>query len=247
MILETVDLTKSFGAVKAVQNVCLQIEEGEVSSIIGPNGAGKTTLFSLITRQLKSDSGKVLFKGNDITNMSPSAIATCGIKKCFQITSIFPKMSVFENVQVAAISKQGKGFNFFSPAGRAMKEEVSSVLDSVGLSGEASKMAGNLSYGEQKRLEFAIALVTMPTLLLLDEPTAGVSPAEANNLMELVRSLVRERGLTTVFIEHDMNMVFNYSDKIRVMYLGGIVKQGTVQEIKGDPEVQKVYLGEGRK
>lgn len=186
MILETVNLGKNFGAIAAVARVNLRIGDGEVSSIIGPNGAGKSTLFNVITGLQKSDSGSVLFKGRDITRYPASRIAANGIVRGFQITNIFPRLTVFENVQIGAISRKRKGFNFWFPAGRAFKEEVLSALESVGLSDEVKSTAGALSYGTQKRLELAIALVTMPELLLLDEPTAGVSPAEAYRLMETI-------------------------------------------------------------
>lgn len=244
MILETLGLAKSFSGIRPVDGINLKIEEGEVSSIIGPNGAGKTTLFNLITGRIHCDAGRIFFKGDDITNATPRETSSKGIGRCFQVTSIFPAMTVFDNVQISAISRQHRVFNLYSSADSMLRSDVFSILKLVGLYEEAATIAGSLSYGIQRRLELAITLALKPKLLLLDEPTGGVAPKEANELMELVTSLVREQGLTAVFIEHDMNVVFNFSEKIRVMHLGRIIVEGTPMEVRNNREVQNIYLGE---
>lgn len=244
MILKTVDLVKDFGSLRAVDNVNLEIEEGEVEAIIGPNGAGKSTLLDLITNRSRPTSGHTYFRGREITKLRPFTIASLGIGRCFQVSKLFSGLTVFENVQIACISKGGEVFNMYSPGNNVLEKEVAKILDSIGLNEMADELAGCLSYGDQRRLEIGITLALMPTLLLLDEPTAGVSRAEGNDLMRLVKNLAGEQALTIVFIEHDMDIVFSYADKISVMNWGRVIATGTPVEIKNNDLVQKVYLGE---
>jgi branched-chain amino acid transport system ATP-binding protein len=243
-MLKTIDLVKDFGSLRAVDNVSLEIEVREIRAIIGPNGAGKSTLLDLITNRSRPTSGQVYFKGKEITNLPPYTIASIGIGKCFQISKLFPELTAFENVQIACISKWDKVYNMYSARNSEMDKEVIRILELIGLSQMANELAGYLSYGDQRRLEIGITLAMTPTLLLLDEPTAGVSRAEGNDLMRLVKNLAAERALTIVFIEHDMDMVFNYADKISVMHQGKVIVTGTPDEIKNNKLVQSVYLGE---
>jgi branched-chain amino acid transport system ATP-binding protein len=244
MILQTKHLSRSFGSLKAVSDVSLDVDEGQIRAIIGPNGAGKSTLLDLITNRTRPTSGQVFFKGKEITNMPPYKIAKMGMGKCFQISKLFPELTVFENVQIALISQQGKVYNLISSGQHILKDEAASVLASIGLAKIADELAGYLSYGDQRRLEIGITLALKPTLLLLDEPTAGISRAEGHEVMRLVKSLAQKNALTIVFIEHDMDIVFNYADIISVLHQGALIATGKPDEIKNNSLVQSVYLGE---
>ena len=244
MIIETQKLEKSFGGLTAVYDVNLRIQAGELVSVIGPNGAGKTTLFNLLTGHIPVDSGRVIFKGKDITQLPPHAISRMGIGRSFQRLNIFPRLSVFENVQVAVFSAQRLSRNLFSRAYKLACKETEAILDSVGLLEKKTMKGGLLAHGDQKRLEMGIALAVEPSLLLLDEPTQGMSPRESGELTLLIQKLVRERGLTLIFVEHDMNVVFGISNNIKVMHQGKIIFEGKPDEVKNNEEVQKIYLGE---
>ena len=244
MILRTSGLTREFGSLRAVDNVSLEVEEGQIRAIIGPNGAGKSTFLDLIINRTRPTSGKVFFKERDITSMAPYKIVKLGIGKCFQISKLFPELTVFENIQIACISKGGKVYSLFAPGANIMQAEVLQIIESVGLSKMADGLAGYLSYGDQRRLEIGITLALRPTLLLLDEPTAGVSRAEGHEVMRMVKNLAKKNALTIVFIEHDMDIVFNYADIISVLHQGGLIASGTPEEIKNNNLVQSVYLGE---
>jgi branched-chain amino acid transport system ATP-binding protein len=244
MILETERLVKSFGGLTAVHEVSLRVQEGELASIIGPNGAGKTTLFNLLTGHLPLDSGRVIFKGQDITGLPPHTVSRMGIGRSFQRLNIFPRLSAFENVQVAVFSVQRQSRNLFSRASRLARGETEAILDSVGLGDKKDVKGGLLAHGDQKRLEMGIALAVEPTLLLLDEPTQGMSPGESAEITRLIQKLVKEKGLTLIFVEHDMNVVFGISDSIRVLHQGRIIFEGKPEEVKNNEEVQRIYLGE---
>jgi branched-chain amino acid transport system ATP-binding protein len=244
MILETENLAKSFGGLTAVYDVNLRIQEGELASIIGPNGAGKTTLFNLLTGHLPLDSGRVIFQGRDITGLPPHTISRMGIGRSFQRLNIFPRLSAFDNVQVAVFSAQRQSRNLFSRASRLARRETEAILDSVGLLDKKDVKGGLLAHGDQKRLEMGIALAVEPTLLLLDEPTQGMSPRESAEITRLIQKLVKEKGLTLIFVEHDMNVVFGISDNIKVLHQGRIIFEGKPEEVKNNREVQKIYLGE---
>jgi branched-chain amino acid transport system ATP-binding protein len=244
VILETEKIMKSFGGLTAVYDVNLRVQEGELTSIIGPNGAGKTTLFNLLTGHLPVDSGRIIFKGQDITRLPPHTISRMGIGRSFQRLNIFPRLSAFENVQVAVFSAQRQSRNLFSRASRLALRETESILDSVGLLEKKWVKGGLLAHGDQKRLEMGIALAVGPTLLLLDEPTQGMSPRESAEITRLIQKLVKEKGLTLIFVEHDMNVVFGISDNIRVLHQGRIIFGGKPEEVKNNEEVQRIYLGE---
>jgi branched-chain amino acid transport system ATP-binding protein len=212
-------------------------------AVIGPNGAGKTTLFNLITGLLKSDGGKIIFKGEDISKLPPYEICKKGIARSFQIVNIFPRLTVFGNVQVAVLSHQRKSSHLFRPAQSMVIEETKDILKTVGLLEKAKNIAGSLSHGDQKILEIAIALGNEPELLILDEPTAGMSPEETLATIELIKRLASLRGLTILFCEHDMDIVFSIAQSIMVMRQGRTIIQGNPEEVKNNKEVQEAYLG----
>lgn len=245
-ILEVRGIVKSFGGLRALQDVSLSVAEGEIRAVIGPNGAGKSTFFNVMTGLLAPDSGEVTFEGDRITGMPPHRIIRKGIGRSFQITNIFPRMSVFENVQVALFSHHGKNRNPLSPARkfREIGEEALFILEEVGLADKADSSASVLSHGDQKRLEIAISLASRPKLLMLDEPTAGMSRFESRETVALLRKISREQGLTLVFTEHDMDIVFGISERIMVLQQGTVIADGTPGEIKANAEVRKAYLGE---
>jgi branched-chain amino acid transport system ATP-binding protein len=245
-ILRVEALTKSFGGLMAVDHVAFEIDEGELSSIIGPNGAGKTTLFNLLTGNLNPNAGEIFFKEKEISGISPDKICRKGIGRSFQITNIFPRLSVFDNVQVAMMAWQRKSAKLFAFAKNLLRRESIEILASIGLADKAEVIAGLLAHGDQRLLDFGIALASHPELLLLDEPTAGMSPDESARTMELIKKLVQDRRLTLLFIEHDMNVVFGISEKIRVMHLGRIIAEGSPEEVRSRKEVQRIYLGEER-
>ena len=244
MILRAEKLHKSFGGLTAVYDVNLQIQEKELVSIIGPNGAGKTTLFNLLTGHLPADSGRVFFQEKEISRLPPHTISRMGIGRSFQRLNIFPRLSAFENIQVAVFSVQMKSRNLFARADQLGRSETEAILESVGLLNKQETQGGLLAHGDQKRLEMGIALAVKPSLLLLDEPTQGMSPRETEETTELIRRLVKERGLTLIFVEHDMNVVFGISDSIKVMHQGRIIFEGSPEAVRNNDEVQKIYLGE---
>lgn len=244
MSLQIQGLSKAFDGLKAVNNVTFVVERELVTSVIGPNGAGKTTLFNVITGHLRADRGKVLYRGKDVTNLPPHKIVRKGIARSFQIVNIFPKLTVFENVQVALISHLGKSSSFIAPAKSFGQVEVAEILGTVGLSDQAQILAGTLSYGDQRIMEIAISLASRPTLLLLDEPTAGMGPQETYTTTELIKSLAKKQGLTILLVEHDMDVVFSVSDLVVVMHQGEVIANGKPGEVRENESVRKIYLGE---
>jgi branched-chain amino acid transport system ATP-binding protein len=244
MILKVDELTKSFGGLMAVAHISFSIQEGERSALIGPNGAGKTTLFNLLTGQLRPDEGRVYFQGEEVTGLPPHQICRKGISRSFQRVNIFPMLSVFENVQVAVLAAQRRTRKLFSAARKMAREETQMILESIDLGGEGAVISGTLSHGNQKRLELGIALAGNPRLLLLDEPTQGMSPEETTRAMALIDRVTRKRGITLLFIEHDIGAVFAIADMIRVLHMGSIIAEGEPQEIRENDEVQRIYLGE---
>jgi branched-chain amino acid transport system ATP-binding protein len=243
-VLETRDLRKSFGGLVAVDSVSLRIFEGSCTSIIGPNGAGKTTLFNVISGFYPPESGKVTFRGNDISGMSVEKISRQGMVRSFQLVSIFPRFTAYESVLMAYLARSRKTHKLVSPARGYGRQETEDALESVGLKSRANDLASELSAGDRKRLEMAMAVIQRPTLLLLDEPTAGMSPTESAETIELVQTLAKERGLTVLFTEHDMSVVFSMSETVRVMHKGKLIAEGSGEEIKTNELVRKVYLGE---
>jgi branched-chain amino acid transport system ATP-binding protein len=245
-ILEIKGLRKSFGGLAAVAGVDLEVQEGHIDSIIGPNGAGKSTLFNLISGYYNCDEGRVFFKGKDITGLTPQKIVKMGMGRSFQVTNIFPKLSVFENIQATILYRIGKGVNLFSDVRGSVVEETEGILSMVELMEQANDMAGILSAGDRKRLELGIVLATGPDLLLLDEPTCGMSPVETSNTIELIKKIAQDRSLTVLFTEHKMDMVFSISSKITVMNFGAIIAAGKPDDIRANGKVQQIYFGEER-
>jgi branched-chain amino acid transport system ATP-binding protein len=243
MMLQVESLMKSFDDFMAVNGANLTVDKGEIVAVIGPNGAGKTTLFNLITGALKRDKGRIVFKGEDISELPPYEICKKGISRSYQIVNIFPRLTVFENIQVAVLSYQRRSSNLFRPAQSIAVNETKSILESMGLSDKEKSIAGSLSHGDQKILEIAIALGNEPELLILDEPTAGMSPEETQDTMELVKRLANQRGLTILFCEHDMDIVFSVAQSIMVMRHGQTIIQGGLEEVRSNKEVQEAYLG----
>jgi len=237
------NLRKSFDGFTAVSDARLEVNKGEVVAVIGPNGAGKTTLFNLITGQLQPDSGSILFKNENLAGMLPYEICRRGISRSFQIVNIFSRLTVFENVRVAVISYNKNTFNLFSRAESIAVSETEDILKSVGLSKKAGRISGSLSHGDQKVLEMAVALGNRPELLILDEPTAGMSPEETCNTLELMKLLSRDRGITILFCEHDMELVFSVANRIMVMQHGRTIIQGEPDLVRNDRQVQEAYLG----
>ena len=244
MLLRVEKVTKAFDGFVAVQDVDLSVTQGQMACIIGPNGAGKSTIFNLITGHLQPTRGKIFFHDRNITGLPPYTICQLGMGRSFQRTNIFPRLSVFDNVQVAVLAHRKKTRNFFTPSKKLVQDETYALLAQVGLAEEALSISGMLSYGFQKQLELGIALASEPELLLLDEPTAGMSPQETANAIALIAKIVRERGLTLLFTEHDMDVVFSIAEKITVLHQGQVLAEGTPADVRSNPEVQRVYLGE---
>jgi branched-chain amino acid transport system ATP-binding protein len=242
-MLQVEALDKSFEDFMAVSGANLTVGKGEIVAVIGPNGAGKTTLFNLITGALKRDRGKIIFKSEDISELPPYEICKKGISRSYQIVNIFPRLTVFKNVQVAVLSQQRKSRELFQPAKNMVVSETKDILESVGLLDKADGVAGALSHGDQKILEIAIALGNEPELLILDEPTAGMSPEETSATMELIKRLAQMRGLTILFCEHDMDIVFSIAQSIMVMHQGRTLIQGRPEEVRKNSFVQEAYLG----
>jgi branched-chain amino acid transport system ATP-binding protein len=243
-VLETRGLSKSFGGVRAVAGVDLAMPRGEIRALIGPNGAGKTTFFNLLTGQLRADAGRVLLKGEPITGLPPYAVWRRGVSRTFQITATFATLTALENVQVARLSHLGKTYALLERAHRLQTEEARALLEQVGLADQAGRVAAVLPYGDLKKLELAVALANDPEVLLLDEPTAGMAPAERGALMALTQRIARARGLTVLFTEHDMDVVFSIADRIMVLHQGRVIAEGPPATVRADPQVQRVYLGE---
>jgi branched-chain amino acid transport system ATP-binding protein len=245
-ILKVQGLNKSFGQLVAVAGVDLRVKAGEVRAIIGPNGAGKTTFFNLISGDLKPTGGNVSFKQHLITGLAPHRIARLGIARSFQITNIYNRLTLFENVMVTVLVRQGRQFNPFRSAKRIseVKEDTLRALRLVGLENLSEMQGLALSHGDKKRLEIAMALASRPELLLLDEPTAGMSPEETQKTVQLIRKVSSELGITIVFTEHDMKVVFSISDSISVLQQGRIIAEGCPDEVKNNKKVIEAYIGE---
>nr|WP_264474949.1 ABC transporter ATP-binding protein [Salinirubrum litoreum] len=240
-------MVKEFGGLVATDDVSVSIEEDERVSLIGPNGAGKSTLINLITRRLDPTSGDIRFKGESILGLDAHEVVQNGISKSFQTASIFPEMTVEENAQIAAFAAEHGSFrlNFLRRRGAYPEVEARTrdTLDAVGLLGQADTEAQALPYGDKRRLEIGIALASEPDMLLMDEPTAGMSPEETQATVDLIEEVKRELGLTFLLVEHDMEIVFSISDRIIVLNRGQVIAEGTPDEIRGHPDVQEAYLG----
>jgi len=243
-LLRVEGLRKRFGGVEAVAGVSLALARGEIRALIGPNGAGKSTLFNILAGQLRADAGVVEFEGRPITGLPSHVIARLGVGRTFQITATFVTLTALENVQVARVSHRRRTGALFTPAAHVEAGPARTLLAEVGLAEQAHRPAGELAYGDLKKLELAIALAGEPTLLLLDEPTAGMAAAERVSLMRLTVTIARERGLTVLFTEHDMDVVFAAADRIVVLHEGRIIADGLPAAVREDRQVQAVYLGE---
>ena len=242
-VLRLEHLNKSFGSLVVTDDVNLAIAPGERHVIIGPNGAGKTSLVNQIGGQLKPSSGRILLNDRNITGSSPDRISRMGAARTFQRNNPFLNLSVVENIRLALEAHRGNPFNFFTPVGRdrALSDGARALMAQVHLAGDGARLARHLSYGEQRQLEIGIALAGEPKLLLLDEPTSGMSPAETARMIELIATL--PRTLSILMIEHDMKVVFSVADRITVLYYGKVLATGTPAEIQANTRVREIYLG----
>ena len=243
-MLQVKQLKKAFDGFQAIADANLSVPKGEVVAVIGPNGAGKSTLFNLITGHLQADSGHIQFQSQEITNLPPYKICHKGMARSFQLINIFSSLTVFENVQTSVLAQQRLDRNFFTPSRRLLIDETLEVLEIFGLLELKDRPCKSLSYGDQKVLEIAIALGSKPKLLLLDEPTAGMSSEETRKIVTLIKKLSQEKGLTILITEHDMELVFDVAQKIMVLHQGTTIAQGLPEDIRNDKAVQNAYLGE---
>jgi branched-chain amino acid transport system ATP-binding protein len=242
---EARNLVKRFGGFTAVDGVSFAVAPAEILALIGPNGAGKTTCFNMLNGQLRPDAGEVILSGRAITGLPPRQVARMGVGRTFQITATFGSMSVIENVQMALIAHRRREWSLFGRARNLFNAEALALLDLVGMGEQAERACGILAYGDLKRVELAIALASEPRVLLMDEPTAGMAPAERIALMELTARIAGERGLAVLFTEHDMDVVFQHAHRVIVLNRGKLIAAGSVAEVRADTAVQEVYLGSG--
>jgi branched-chain amino acid transport system ATP-binding protein len=239
-------LSKAFGGVHALRDVSFDIKPGEFLAMIGPNGAGKSTCFNMINGQLKPDSGTIRLGERDIAGLHPRNIWRFGVGRTFQVAATFGSMTVAENVQMALLSHGNEIYKFWPAAASLHRDRALALLDQVGMKADADRASRELAYGDVKRVELAIALANDPKLLLMDEPTAGMAPRERSELIALVKRLVVERGISVLFTEHSMDVVFAFADRIIVLARGQLIADGTAAEIRDDPKVQEVYFGTGK-
>jgi branched-chain amino acid transport system ATP-binding protein len=244
-LLEVSGISKRFAGVVAVSDVSFSVDAGTMLALIGPNGAGKSTCFNMLGGQLRPDEGQVRLNGTIISVLAPRAIWRLGVGRTFQITATFASMTVRENVQMALLSHRGRLWQVWIPASRLYAVEAEALLEQVGLAPQAGRAAGVLAYGDLKRLELAMALASDPKLLLMDEPTAGMAPAERVALMALTRDLTLRRGMAVLFTEHDMDVVFGVADRILVLHRGELVAEGDGATIRANALVREIYLGTG--
>jgi branched-chain amino acid transport system ATP-binding protein len=244
-LLSVEGLSKSYGGVHAVRGVSFTLHAGEILALIGPNGAGKSTCFDMLNGQTPPDAGRVKLLGEDTVGMRPRQVWRLGVGRTFQITATFPTMTVRENVQVALASYGRKLFNLTTSMPRYAQGEADRLLDLVGMGGSAERACGELAYGDLKRLELAIALANQPRLLLMDEPTAGMAPRERIELMRLTAQIAKSKSIGVLFTEHDMDVVFEHADRILVLNRGSLVAEGSPEEVRRNPQVRAIYLGEG--
>lgn len=238
------NLSKAYGGVRAVDRVSFEVASGELVAMIGPNGAGKTTCFNLLNGQLEPDAGEILLEGRPLGGLAPREIWRLGVGRTFQITQTFGSMTVRENVQVALLSQHGKTKSLFSRAAAFRVAEADALLERVGMRAQAGRPCAVLAYGDLKRVELAIALANRPTLLLMDEPTAGMAPEERGALMALVEDLALREKLAILFTEHDVEAVFGHASRVLVLHSGALIAQGPPEAVRSDPLVREVYLGD---
>jgi branched-chain amino acid transport system ATP-binding protein len=244
-LLEVSRLSKAYGGVHAVEDVSFALAEGELLAMIGPNGAGKTTCFNMLNGQIRADSGSVKLDGVELLGRKPREIWRMGVGRTFQITATFGSMTVVENVQMALISAARETFDLLSRATLRHRAEAEALLDRVGMLDQAGRPCAELAYGDLKRLELAVALAHGPRLLLMDEPTAGMAPAERVSLMALAAGIVAKQGVSILFTEHDMDVVFAHAHRIMVLNRGRLIASGDPDAIRADATVREVYLGGG--
>jgi branched-chain amino acid transport system ATP-binding protein len=241
MILEARAISKAFGGVRAVAGVSFAVDAGELLAMIGPNGAGKTTCFNLINGQLEPDSGTILLEGGDLRRLAPRERFRLGVGRTFQVAEIFASMSARENVQLALMSREQRLTSLWS--GLEEEDEAEEVLAQVGMREQADRLCAALAYGDLKRVELAVALAGKPRLLLMDEPAAGLAHTERDELMALATRLARKLRIAILFTEHDMDVVFGHADRVVVLAEGKLIAQGTPAQIRANPRVREVYLG----
>ncbi|WP_442596474.1 ABC transporter ATP-binding protein [Parapusillimonas sp. JC17] len=245
-LLSVRGLTKDFGGNRAVDGVSFDLEPGELLALIGPNGAGKSTTFNMVGGQLPASAGSVKLNGIELLGQPSRRIAQLGVGRTFQIAATFSSLTVRENVQTALLAHHRKVFSFWRGAARQYAAEADALLEQVGMQEQAARPCSELAYGDVKRVELAMSLAASPTLLLMDEPTAGMAPAERNALVGLVKRLVTQRQLAVLFTEHSMDVVFAYADRVIVLARGSLIAQGSVDHVRRDARVQEVYFGTGR-
>ena len=244
-LLSVEGLSKSYGGVHAVRGVSFTLRASEILALIGPNGAGKSTCFDMLNGQTAPDAGRVKLLGEETVGMRPRQVWRLGVGRTFRITATFPTMTVRENVQVALASYGRKLFNLTTSMPRYAQGEADRLLDLVGMGGFAERACGELAYGDLKRLELAIALANQPKLLLMDEPTAGMAPRERIELMRLTAQIARAKSIGVLFTEHDMDVVFEHADRILVLNRGTLIAEGSPEQVRRNPQVRAIYLGEG--
>jgi branched-chain amino acid transport system ATP-binding protein len=244
-LLSVEGLSKSYGGVHAVRGVSFALRSGEILALIGPNGAGKSTCFDMLNGQTVPDAGRVNLLGQETVGMRPREVWRLGVGRTFQITATFPTMTVRENVQVALASYGRKLFDLHASLPRYAQGEAERLLELVGMDGFAERACGELAYGDLKRLELAVALANQPRLLLMDEPTAGMAPRERIELMRLTAQIAKEKSIGVLFTEHDMDVVFEHADRILVLNRGTLIAEGSPDEVRRNPQVRAIYLGEG--
>jgi len=244
-LLSVEELTKSYGGVHALRGVSFALKAGEMLALIGPNGAGKSTCFDMLNGQNVPDSGRINLLGQETSGKKPREIWRLGVGRTFQITATFATMTVRENIQVALVSYEKQSFNLWAATPKFARDEAGRLLERVGMGGYAERPCGELAYGDLKRLELAIALANQPKLLLMDEPTAGMAPGERIELMRLTAQVAREQSIGVLFTEHDMDVVFGHADRILVLNRGVLIAEGSPENVRRNPQVRAVYLGEG--
>ena len=242
-VLQVESISRAFGLVRAVVGVSLAVRPGELLALIGPNGAGKSTCFNVINGQLRPDAGHVRLAGEEITGLPPRAIWRRGVGRTFQVAATFGSMTVAENVQMALLSRHRRLGALWPRAADLYRDEAAQALDRVGMADQAARPCGVLAYGDVKRVELAVALAHGPRLLLMDEPTAGMAPAERGALMSLASAIAREAGIAVLFTEHDMDVVFGHADRVMVLDRGTVIAEGPPAQVRADDRVRAVYLG----
>ena len=245
-LLKVAGLGKSFGGVRAVDGIGFELAAGELLALIGPNGAGKSTTFNMVNGQLEADVGSILLNGEELIGRKPRDIWRLGVGRTFQIAETFASLTVVENVQMALLSHDGLLFSVWRRAADHKRDEALELLAQVGMRAQADRPCNVLAYGDVKRVELAIAMANSPRLLLMDEPTAGMAPAERNDLMALTKQLVIDRSMAVLFTEHSMDVVFAYADRMIVLARGRLIAEGPPAVIRDDPQVQAVYFGTGK-